>query len=132
MQPIAAPGAPAASATRARRWGTIEVMPRAIATIAGRAVTACDGVAGIAGRHLRFGGAELLPPEHLQQGIDVHIAGEHITIDLYIIMDYGVRIPDVARRAIEQVKSAVERMLNLPVVQVHLIVQGLRVSDPHP
>jgi len=115
---------------RSKSLGTIEVSPQAIATVAGRAVASCYGVIGIAGKHLRFNAAELLPPERYAHGIEVRFAGDHITIDLYIIVEYGLRLSEVAQNAMAMVRYAVEQSLGLPVVQVNIIIQGLRVSDP--
>ncbi len=110
--------------------GTIEVAPKAIATMAGRAALAIPGVVGIAGRTLRFGGAELLPPERFSNGIIVRFAEDRITIQMYLIIEHGQRITDVAHQAMVAAKAAVEQMLGLPVVRVNITVQGLRVSDP--
>lgn len=104
--------------------------PQAIATVAGRAVADCYGVVGIAGKHLRFGVAEVLPPERYAQGVEVRFVGDRIAIDLYLVMEYGLRLSEVAHNAMSSVKFAAEQMLGLPVVQVNVIVQGLRVSDP--
>lgn len=131
MPDVAAPGGNGAVASSgSTRRGSIEVAPQAIATIAGRAVLESPGIVGIAGRHLRFGGAEMLPPEHFGQGIDVRFIGERIAIDLHVVVEYGLRIADVAHEAMVRVKIAVEQMLGLPVVQVNIIVQGLRIGDP--
>src|SRR5262245_18888991 len=48
--------------TQSPRNGKIVVAPRAIATVAGRAVAECYGVVGIAARTSRFGRVELLAP----------------------------------------------------------------------
>lgn len=114
----------------ALRRGTIEVAPQAIATMAGRTVLEVPGIIGIAGRHLRFGGAELLPSERFDHGIDVHFVGERIVIAIHVIVEYGQVIPAIAHAAMSRAKAAVEQMLGLPVVQVNIIVQGLRVGDP--
>ncbi len=120
---------PRASNTRTARRGTIEVSPQAIATIAGRAITGCAGVIGIAGRHGRMNKAELLPPDRYSRGIEVRFVDERITIDCHIIIEYGLHIADIAQAVMVSVKRAVEQMLGLPVVQVNVIIQGLRVSE---
>jgi len=109
--------------------GRIAVSPQAIRTIAGRAVAECYGVVGIAARRLRSGMAELLPPQRYHQGIVVRFINEQIVIDLYVVMEYGLRISEIAHNIMNNVKFAVERMLDLPVVQVNVHVQGLRVSE---
>ncbi|HKD74126.1 MAG TPA: Asp23/Gls24 family envelope stress response protein, partial [Ktedonobacterales bacterium] len=59
------------------------------------------------------------------------IMGDRIAVDLYLIMEYGLRISEAAHNVMQNVKFAVEQALNLPVVQVNVIVQGLRLSDPN-
>jgi len=109
--------------------GKIEVSPQAIRTIAGRAVTECYGVVGIAARRLHGGMAELLPPQRYHQGIVVHFTNGQIVIDLYVVMEYGLRISEIAHNIMNNVKFAVEQMLGVPVVQVNVNVQGLRLSE---
>ena len=116
---------------QATHRGTIEVSPQAITTLAGRALTDCPGVVGIADKHLRLGIPDLLPAERYARGVEVRFVGERIAIDLYLVIDYGLRIADVALEAIARVKAAVEQMIGLPIVQVNVIVQGLRVNDPN-
>lgn len=112
--------------------GKIEVSARAIATVAGRATTECYGVVGIADRHARYVRLEVLPPERYDHGVDVRFVQDHVAIELYVVLEYGLRISEIARNLIKDVKYAVERTLGLPVVEVNVNVQGLRVSDQRP
>jgi uncharacterized alkaline shock family protein YloU len=109
--------------------GAIEVSPQAIATVAGRAAAEVPGIAGIADKHLRFGTAELQPVDRYARGVEVHFAGERIIIDIYVIVEHGPRISEVAQAAIVRAKAAVEAMLGLPIVSVNVVVQGLRVGE---
>jgi uncharacterized alkaline shock family protein YloU len=127
-------GAPTASGSpalreRVPRQGKIEVSARAIATVAGRAVADSYGVVGIAARRPRFGGVELVPPEHYSRGVDVRFEKDHVRIDLYVVLEHGLRITTIAHNIMANVKFAVERTLGLRVVQVNVNVQGLRVSE---
>ncbi len=110
--------------------GKIEVAPRAIATIAGHAVLGCYGVVGMSAKTLRDGLAILLQRENPYRGVEVEFM-EHrkITIDLYVIIEYGVRLCEVAQNIMHSVKFAVEKALGLPVVQVNVHIQGLHISD---
>jgi uncharacterized alkaline shock family protein YloU len=110
------------------RRGRIEVSPQAITTIAGRAVTECYGVVGIAARRPRFGALELVPPEQYRRGIEVRFVQDHVAIEVYVVLEYGLRISEIARNLIKDVKYAVEQALGLRVVEVSVNVQGLRVS----
>jgi uncharacterized alkaline shock family protein YloU len=124
-------GASGMDGDRARpvaRQGKIEVSAQAIATIAGRAVTECYGVVGIAAKHPRFGRVEMLAPQHYGRGVEVRFVSDHVAIELYVVLEYGLRISEIARNLIKDVKYAVEQSLGLPVVEVGVNVQGLRVG----
>ena len=126
------PSAPTSPAPgRELRQGKIEVSARAIATVAGRAVADSYGVVGIAARRPRFGGVEILTPEHYSRGVDVRFEKDHVRIDLYVVLEHGLRITTIAHNIMANVKFAVERTLGLRVVQVNVNVQGLRVSETH-
>ena len=112
-----------------RRAGKIEVAAQAVATVAGRAVAECYGVVGLAPKHPRVGALELLPQAHATRGVEVRFTNDHIAIELYVVLEYGLRISEIARNLIKDVKYAVEQTLGLPVVEVSVNVQGLRVSE---
>jgi uncharacterized alkaline shock family protein YloU len=124
------PESPAPSGAPSRQ-GKIEVSTRAIATVAGRAVADSYGVVGIAARRARFGGVEILTPEHYSRGVDVRFEKDYVRIDLYVVLEHGLRITTIAHNIMANVKFAVERTLGLRVVQVNVNVQGLRVSEAH-
>jgi uncharacterized alkaline shock family protein YloU len=108
--------------------GRIEVSTAAIASLANEAVLTCYGVVGTALKDLPMGIANLLSPDS-KRGIEVHIEDHQITIDVYIIVEYGTRIAAVARSVMNVVKFTVERALGIPVTEVNVHVQGLRISD---
>jgi uncharacterized alkaline shock family protein YloU len=111
------------------RPGKIEVSAQAIARVAGRAAAQCYGVVGIAARRPGLSGVELLPPARYDHGVDVRFTHDHVAIEVHVVMEYGLRISEVARNLIKDVKYAVESALGLHVVEVNVNVQGLRVSD---
>ena len=51
--------------------------------------------------------------------------GERETDDLYMIVEYGVQIPEVAWNVQENVKKSVETMTGLSVVEVNIYIQGI-------
>jgi uncharacterized alkaline shock family protein YloU len=109
--------------------GKIEVSPRAIAHLASRAAQRSYGVVGLASRHARPGLAELLRREEISKGVDVGFDNGQVVVDLYVVMEYGVRISEVARNIMSNVKFALESSLGVPVVHVNVNVQGIRVSE---
>jgi len=111
---------------QSRRWGRIQVFPTAVAAIAGHAAMGCYGIGGMAARGLRDGFAQLLRREHFDKGVDVEQNEEGLVIDVYVIVQYGMRISEVAHNLQETVKFEVERSVNVPVVRVNVTVQGVR------
>jgi uncharacterized alkaline shock family protein YloU len=109
------------------RAGRVEIAPRAIATIAGRAVAQCYGVVGVAARRPRFGRVELAPPGQYAQGVDVRFVDGRVDIDVYVVLEYGLRITEVAHSIMATVKFAVESALGAHEARVNVNVQALRV-----
>jgi uncharacterized alkaline shock family protein YloU len=64
----------------------------------------------------------------VQPGIEVRVVGSRVVIDLFVVVEYGTRISEVAKEVANSVRFAVERALGLPIVQVNVNVQGVRVS----
>lgn len=112
-----------------QRLGRVEVAPSAIAGLAGAAVLECYGVVGLAHPSLRSGLAEVLQRERYRRGVRVRVIEQRIVIDLYVVLEYGVRISEVAHNIMENVKFRVEKALGVPIEEVNVHVQGLRVSS---
>lgn len=112
-----------------RHLGRIEVSAEAISSIAAQAVLECYGVVGMAAHSLRDGLAEILQRGNYHKGVDVRFENEQIVIDLYVVIEYGTRISEVAHNIAASVKFAVEQAIGMPVAQVNVNVQGLRVSQ---
>jgi uncharacterized alkaline shock family protein YloU len=108
--------------------GTIDISPVAVASIASQVVLESYGVVGMASKNIKDGLFELLAPNIGHRGVDVHAKDGQITIDLYVIIEYGIRISEVAHNIMSSVKFRVEKALGMPVAQVNVHVQGLRVS----
>ena len=112
----------------ARPLGKIEVLPNAIHTIAVQAISECYGVVGITAPRLRYGQAVILGPEHLNQGVQVRIINDQLVLDVFVALEYGLRISEIAHNIMSGVKFSVEKMLGVPVAQVNVNVQGLSHS----
>jgi uncharacterized alkaline shock family protein YloU len=104
--------------------GVIRIADEVVGIIAGLAATEVPGVAGMSGG-LVGGIAEMLGKKNLSKGVKVEVGEREAAVDLYIIAEYGVRIPDVALGVQENVKRAIESMTGLDVVEVNIHVQGV-------
>jgi uncharacterized alkaline shock family protein YloU len=114
--------------TEDSQLGRVTISPRAIATIAYQATRQSYGVVGLTSKNLMEGITQVIvkDPTH---GIEVKYDGKKISIDLYVIIEYGTRIKSVATSVSNTVKFNVEKALGMPVERVNVHVRGLRVSD---
>ena len=108
--------------------GDIQISKQAIATIAFQAVQRSYGVVGLASKNIadELAHALVKDPTH---GIDVEYKNQEINIDIYIIIEYGTRIKSVAASVANTVRYQVENSLGVPVNEINIHVQGLRISN---
>lgn len=96
-----------------------------IGIIAGIAAAEVEGVSGMT-LGLVDGINQILGSnKKYSRGVKIELEGNNVIIDLYVIVKYGVRIPDVAFSIQNSVKSQVETMTGLNVQSVNINVQGV-------
>ena len=105
-------------------YGKVTFADEVVAIIAGLAATEIPGVAAMSGG-IAGGIVEKLGRKNLSKGVKVEVGEKETAIDLYIIVDYGVRIPELAWNVQENVKKAVETMTGLSVIEVNIHIQGV-------
>ena len=108
--------------------GQINISDEVIGVIAGVAAMECYGLVGMANRNIQDGISELLKIEHLSRGVEVSVVDDLLTIDLYVIVEYGTNITEVAHNIIEKVKYTVERLVGVKIKAINVRVQGVRVT----
>lgn len=113
--------------TQQKELGSIDISTTAVTSIASRAIDQCYGVVGMASKNLVNGIASLLSRDS-KRGIEVEFSEDGITIDVYVIVEYGVRIRAVAESIQNTVKFHVEKAMGLPVSAVNVYIQGLRLN----
>jgi uncharacterized alkaline shock family protein YloU len=108
--------------------GSVRIADEVVATIASLAATEIEGIAGMSGG-IAGGIAEMLGKRNLSKGVKVEVGERQAAVDLYIITEYGIRIPDVAWQVQENVKRKIETMTGLEVVEVNVHVQGIKMGQ---
>jgi uncharacterized alkaline shock family protein YloU len=108
--------------------GSIHISPRAIATIAYQAARQSYGVVGLAPKNLVNELTQVVVKDPTL-GVEVHYDGDCINIDMYVIVEYGTRIKSVADSVSNTVRYQVEKAVGMPVNQINIHIQGLRISD---
>lgn len=109
--------------------GDLNVADDVITDLAGYAALESYGVVGMAAPTLSDGIAKLLPASRLRRGINVEMVDDVINIDLFIIIEHGTNIAEVSRMLAENVKFALKDGASLPVGEVNVHVQGVKVRD---
>ncbi|MDO4282571.1 MAG: Asp23/Gls24 family envelope stress response protein [Clostridia bacterium] len=96
-----------------------------IGIIAGLAASEVEGIAGMTLGFVDGINQILGSNKKYSKGVKIELDGKKVTIDLYVNVTYGVKIPDVAWAAQNAVKTAVETMTGLEVAAVNINVQGI-------
>ena len=108
--------------------GTVVIDNEVIARVAGITAMECYGVVGMAAKNVRDGLVQLLKMESLTKGVRLGLAGEDLTIDLHIIVEYGTNINAIADTLIGNVKYKVEENIGLKVREINVFVEGVRTE----
>ncbi|MGN1249733.1 MAG: Asp23/Gls24 family envelope stress response protein [Candidatus Spyradocola sp.] len=108
--------------------GTISVVEDVITTVAGYAAIECIGIVAMASKRATDGLVELLGRENLKRGVRAVLSEDSVSINLYIIVEYGVSIAAVAKNVVETVKYRVENLVGVKVDSVNVTVEGIRVN----
>jgi uncharacterized alkaline shock family protein YloU len=103
----------------------IKIANEVIAIIAGIAATEVKGVAGMSGGVVD-GITELVRKKNMSKGVKVEVGEKEVAVDLYVVIEYGTKIPDVAYAIQENVVKAIESMTGKHVVEVNVHIQGIQ------
>ena len=107
--------------------GEVQIADEVVAIIAGLAATEVEGVDSMAGNITN----ELvgkLGMKNLSKGVKVDVTEEHVSADLSLNIKYGYNIPQVCEKVQERVKSAIENMTGLTVLDVNVKIAGVNIS----
>ena len=107
-------------------FGQIRINNNVIAIIAHETAKKVPGVVELQGS-LADDLAGMIGKRAKDRGIRVEKESEELlTIDLAVVLEFGVRIPDICVQLQEAVKQSVEDMTGQHVYAVNIVVQGIR------
>ncbi|MDX6469824.1 MAG: hypothetical protein QOF75_1627 [Gaiellaceae bacterium] len=110
--------------------GRITIASEAIAQIVGETARECYGVVGMAARGGPVG--KLLGRrERSTLGIQIarEAGGDGVTIDLHVVVEYGLNLAEVASTIRNRVSYEVGRLTGLPVRAVEVHIDDVRRSS---
>lgn len=110
------------------KLGEIKIADDVVAMIAGLAATEVEGVDSMAGNITN----ELvgkLGMKNLSKGVKVDVNEAHVTVDLSLNIKYGYSLPTVSETVQERVRTAIETMTGLTVLEVNIKIAGVNMSE---
>jgi uncharacterized alkaline shock family protein YloU len=107
--------------------GIVKISDEVVAVISGIAATEIKGIIGMSA-NLVGGITQILSGrKNLSKGVKVSVGENSAAIDLYVVVEYGLKIPEVAYQVQENVRKAVESMTGLNVSAVNVHVQNVSI-----
>lgn len=107
--------------------GIVKISDEVVGVISGLATTEVKGIVGMSASLVGGITQILTGKKNLSKGVKVSVGENSAAIDLYVVVEYGVRIPEVALQVQENVKKAVESMTGLDVSAVNIHVQNVMI-----
>ncbi len=107
--------------------GTIEISQDYFSKLIGHAASSCFGVAGMANSNARQGLRSLIfrHNTYLDKGVSVRSDVSGLSIDLHIIVTYGLNISAIVKSIVNKVRYTVEQATGLTVKKVNVYVDGM-------
>ncbi|MGN0181088.1 MAG: Asp23/Gls24 family envelope stress response protein [Candidatus Ornithomonoglobus sp.] len=105
--------------------GNIKISVDVVSTIAGIAASEIEGVSCMYTSFAEGVAKRLGARRNASNGVKVDMGADSVSIDLYIVVEYGVKIPELAWSVQENVKNCVETMTGLSVSKVNIHIEGI-------
>jgi uncharacterized alkaline shock family protein YloU len=99
---------------------TITIAPSVLITIAAHAATSVRGVARMGTVPVNIG--RLLRGSPMASGVVLQVSGQHVTVDVYLVMQPDVSMRDVSREAQQSITRSIQELVGMEVdaVNVHI------------
>lgn len=107
--------------------GEVQIADEVVTIIAGLAATEVEGVASMAGNITN----ELvgkLGMKNLSKGVKADIIDHNVSVELALNLKYGYNIPETSEKVQERVKTAIENMTGLKVIDVNIRIAGVEME----
>ena len=108
--------------------GSVRIADDVVAMIAGIAATEVEGVFSMSGNITN----ELMSRvgmNKLSKGVKVEMMGKRVHVDLAVVLEYGYNIPATCQKVQNRVRSAIENMTALEVVNINIRIAGVHIPQ---
>jgi uncharacterized alkaline shock family protein YloU len=107
--------------------GKVEIAPEVIEVIAGIAAAEVKGLYAMRG-NFASGVAERLGKKPHSKGVKVELTESGVTIDLYVILHFGVSIPLVAQEIQTNIRQTLINMTAIQIEEINIHVVGIQME----
>lgn len=104
--------------------GTVNISEEVVAAIAALAVSEVEGVYGLSSS-FTADLAQMLGKKNMSKGVKLSMEDNVVTVECFVVINYGVEIPAVASSIQDSVIAAVESMTGLKVAAVNVDICGI-------
>jgi uncharacterized alkaline shock family protein YloU len=109
--------------------GTVDIDNEVISTVVGASTTEIFGVVGMTSKSVAKDNMKrILRQDNFSKGVVVTTTeDDHIVVDVYVVVSYGVKISEVAKNVQERVKFNLKNQLGIDAQAVNVYVQNVKV-----
>ena len=108
-------------------YGQITITNEAIAMVTSHIAKECYGVIDLVAKRITDSVSELIKKKPRAKGVKVKTRANHISINLYVIIKYGVNIKAVSESLRKSIKYEIEQFTGMIVDDVNVHVKGVRI-----
>ena len=108
--------------------GNIRIADEVVKTIAAKAAGDVEGVYKLAGGVVDEV-SKMLGKKRPTNGVKVEVGEVECSIEVYLVVKYGYKIPEVAEEVQKAILEAVSSLSGLKVVEVNVYVQNVKMED---
>lgn len=108
--------------------GEVQITDEVVAIIAGLAATEVKGVRSLAG-NITYELVSKLGMKSLSKGVKVKVDNHKVLVYLALNLEYGFSIPKISKAVQEKVKTTLENMTGLEVVEVNVRIAGVNIEN---
>ncbi|MCF7854124.1 MAG: Asp23/Gls24 family envelope stress response protein [Candidatus Pacebacteria bacterium] len=110
--------------------GAIRISENVIAAVVRKYTLEVDGVVRFASASIVSGLAEMIGRKSQESSIMVELEGEAVNISVTLVLQFGVKVPEVAALVQDVISSRVEELTGKHVTAVNVVVQDLEDVVP--
>lgn len=108
--------------------GKVEIAPEVIEVITGIAASEVKGVSAMRG-NFATGVVERFGKKSHSKGVKVELTENGVLIDLYVVLNFGVSIPQIAQQLQTNIRQSLKNMTGLEISEINVHVVGIQIDD---